>query len=166
MLLPSLMPLQDIDEDEALLSGFGGSESGPLDIAPPIAPLSRQILLTRLILAQAKAEDQPQTPDQAARLAEELGRLLDQVQTERLSFEKLSTLVPDSLAEHWQVTLTFLQLVTQHWPDILAERGTVDPAEHRNQVFAAQAAAWASSPPRGLIVAAGSTGTVPATRVV
>ncbi|MEQ8735920.1 MAG: double-strand break repair protein AddB [Rhodospirillaceae bacterium] len=164
LLLPRLMPLQDIDEDEALLSGFGGSESGPLDIAPPIAPVSRQILLTRLILAQAKAEDQPQTPDQAARLAEELGRLLDQVQTERLSFEKLSTLVPDSLAEHWQVTLTFLQLITQHWPDILAERGTVDPAEHRNQVFAAQAAAWASSPPRGLIVAAGSTGTVPATR--
>jgi ATP-dependent helicase/nuclease subunit B len=164
MLLPRLMPLQDIDEDEALLSGFGGGESGPLDIAPPIAPLSRQILLTRLILAQAKAEGQTQTPDQAARLAEELGRLLDQVQTERLSFEKLSSLVPDSLAEHWQVTLTFLQLVTQHWPDILAERGTVDPAEHRNQVFAAQAKAWESSPPRGLIIAAGSTGTVPATR--
>ncbi|NKB43457.1 MAG: double-strand break repair protein AddB [Alphaproteobacteria bacterium] len=164
LLLPRLMPLQDIDEDEALLSGFGGNDTTPLDIAPPIAPLSRQILLTRLILSQAEASEQHQSPEQAARLAQELARLLDQVQTERLSFENLADLVPDTLAEHWQLTLNFLQVVTQHWPNLLEERGTVDPAEHRNQVFAAQARAWRQAPPQGLIVAAGSTGTIPATR--
>ena len=164
LLLPRLMPLQDVDEDEALLAGFSANDATPLDIAPPIAPLSRQVLLTRLILSQADASGQRQSPEQAARLAQELARLLDQVQTERLSFENLAALVPDTLAEHWQVTLTFLKLVTQHWPAILEERGTVDPAEHRNQVFAAQAQAWQQAPPRGLIVAAGSTGTIPATR--
>lgn len=164
LLLPRLMPLQDIDEDEALLSGFANGESAPLDITPPIAPLTRQLLLTRLILSQAEAANAPQTPEQAARLAQELARLLDQVQTERLSFDKLQSLVPDTLAAHWQVTLEFLQLITQHWPAILAERGVIDPTEHRNQVFAAQVEAWRAAPPTSLIIAAGSTGTVPATR--
>lgn len=164
LLLPRLMPLQDIDEDEALLSGFASMEGAPLDIAPPIAPLSRQLLLTKLIIRQAEAAGVPQSTEQAARLAQELARLLDQVQTERLSFDKLQSLVPDALAAHWQVTLEFLQLVTQHWPAILAERGVIDPTEHRNQVFAAQVQAWRTSPPKGLIIAAGSTGTVPATR--
>ena len=164
LLLPRLMPLQDIDEDEALLSGFNVSDSTPLDIEPPIAALSRHILLTRLIMSQAKATEQRQSPEHAARLAKELARLLDQVQTERLSFDKLAQLVPEALATHWQVTLNFLQLVTHHWPEILKERGVVDPADHRNRVFSAQASAWQSAPPKGLIVAAGSTGTVPATR--
>lgn len=164
LLLPRLMPLQDIDEDEALLSGFASGDNAPLDITPPIAPLTRQLLLTRLILSQAAATNVPQNPEQAARLAQELARLLDQVQTERLSFDKLQDLVPDALAAHWQITLEFLQLVTQHWPGILAERGVSDPTEHRNQVFAAQVSAWRANPPKGLIVAAGSTGTVPATR--
>lgn len=164
LLLPRLMPLQDIDEEEALLAGFNSNEGAPLDIEPPIAPLSRHILLTRLILGQAHASGQVQSPEQAARLAQELASLLDQVQTERLSFETLGVLVPDSLATHWQVTLTFLQLVTTHWPEILKDKGTVDPAEHRNRVFAAQAEAWRNAPPKGLIIAAGSTGTVPATR--
>ena len=164
LLLPRMMPLQDIDEDEALLNGFNGTDSAPLDIAPPIAPLTRQILLTRLILGQAEASGQNQSVEQAARLAQELARLLDQVQTERLTFDKLSELVPDNLALHWQITLTFLQLVTQYWPAILTERGVVDPAEHRNQVFASQAHSWQAAPPKGLVVAAGSTGTIPATR--
>lgn len=164
LLLPRLMPLQDIDEDEALLSGFAGGDGAPLDITPPIAPLNRQLLLTRLIMSQADATDTPQSPEQAARLAQELGRFLDQVQTERLSFEGLKELVPEALAHHWQVTLEFLQLVTEHWPSILAERGVIDPTDHRNQVFAAQVQAWHAAPPQDLIIAAGSTGTVPATR--
>lgn len=164
LLLPRLMPLQDIDEDEALLSGFAGAEAAPLDIPPAIAPLSRQILLTRLIMQQTGPDGHHPGPDQAARLAQELARLLDQVQTERLSFDALSDLVPDTLAAHWQTTLAFLQVVTSHWPDILDDRGAIDSADHRNRVFAAQAEAWRNTPPDGLVVAAGSTGSVPATR--
>lgn len=164
MLLPRMMPLQDIDEDEALLSGFASDGGAPLDIPPAIAPLTRTLLLTRMVLAQARAQDEPQSPQQAAKLAQELARLLDQVQTERLKFQALKDLVPESLAVHWQETLTFLKIITQSWPEILEEFGVCDPAEHRNRVFAAQAEAWRSAAPKGLIVAAGSTGTVPANR--
>jgi ATP-dependent helicase/nuclease subunit B len=164
MLLPRLMSLQDVDEDEALLSGFAAEGTAPLDIPPAIAPLSRQILLARLIMTQTGADGRHPGPDQAARLAQELSRFLDQAQTERLSFDALANLVPDDLAAHWQTTLTFLHVVTHHWPGILEERGAIDPAEHRNRVFAAQAAAWRDTPPKGLVVAAGSTGSIPVTR--
>lgn len=164
LLLPRLMPLQDIDEDEALLSGSSSEPSPSLDIPPAIAPVSRQILLARLIMERPGPDGRKPGPDQAIRLAQELARFLDQVQTERLSFDGLADLVPETLAAHWQTTLSFLRVVTEHWPGILAGRGVVDPIDHRNQVFTAQIKAWSTQPPEGLVIAAGSTGSVPATR--
>jgi ATP-dependent helicase/nuclease subunit B len=157
LLLPRLMALNDMDDEEALFAGFGFSDA-VADIAPPIAPLKRQLLLAKLIQASGESH-----PEQAVRLAQELAKLLDQVQTERLSFDKLKDLVPDDYAEHWKVTLNFLQILTAHWPGILAGEGALDPAEHRNRVFAAQAAAWAKTGAGGPVIAAGSTGSIPAT---
>ncbi len=164
LLLPRVIALQDIDEEEALLSSAGLESATPLDIAPPISPLTRQILLTRQIMGLPGPDGQHPSAEQGVLLAQELARLLDQVQTEGLTFDALSALVPENLAAHWQITLTFLKIVTEHWPAILDERGVIDPADHRNRVFAAQADAWRATPPDGLIIAAGSTGSVPATR--
>ncbi|MEQ9447529.1 MAG: double-strand break repair protein AddB, partial [Rhodospirillaceae bacterium] len=117
LLLPRLMPLNDLDDEEILFTSFGAAETAD-DIPPPIAPLKRQLLLARLIQAQGEAK-----PEQAIRLAEELARFLDQVQTEQLSFDKLRDLVPEDYAEHWQITLKFLKILTEAWPDILAGEG-------------------------------------------
>ena len=87
MLLPRLQPLGDADEDELVLAG-------DLDLPPAIPPLTRQLLLARLIIALGGGRDgRPPTAEQAARLAGELGRLLDQVTTEGLSFAALQRLV-------------------------------------------------------------------------
>ncbi|MBU0888522.1 MAG: double-strand break repair protein AddB, partial [Alphaproteobacteria bacterium] len=166
MLLPRMMPLGDLDSEEIDLQGGEEMLSGEgLDIAPPIPGLQRQLLLARLILKLGeKLEDGPRRPDQAVRLAVELARLLDQVQTEHLSFDKLAGLVPAEYAKHWQITLEFLRIVTEAWPALLAEIGALDPAERRNRVLAAQADIWRASPPDHPVVVAGSTGSVPATR--
>ncbi|MBF0129974.1 MAG: double-strand break repair protein AddB, partial [Alphaproteobacteria bacterium] len=121
----------------------------------------RQLLLTRLILA-GHGGGRP-TPDQAARLSLELGRLLDQVQTERLPLDRLETLAPEDYAEHWQLTLRFLTILTEAWPEILRAEGAIDPIERRNLLTAAQCEAWLSRPPPGPVIAAGSTGSIPAT---
>ena len=99
----------------------------------------------------------------AARLAGDLARLLDETQTERLDFEGLSKLAPDRFAEHWQDILAFLQIVTRNWPAVLADEGCIDPADRRNRLIAAQIALWRDAPPDGPVIAAGSTGSVPAT---
>ena len=83
--------------------------------------------------------------------------------TERLSFDRLADLVPETFAHHWQVTLDFLHIVTEAWPRVLAEEGCLDPADRRNRVLAAQAAAWHHDPPTDPVLAAGSTGSIPAT---
>lgn len=160
VLLPRLLPLNDLDEDEALLTGFASLGEAAAEIPPAIDPLRRQLLLAALILKRDNVSH-----DQAVALAAELGRLLDQMQTENVPFDKLKTLVPDDYAKHWQQTLTFLEIVTEYWPAILAGEGCVDPVKHRNQVFAAQAKAWKDRGGQltGPIIAAGSTGSIPAT---
>ena len=165
LLLPTTTPIGDLGSDENEISEyaeFAGAEIA--EIPPAIPQLRRRLMLTRLILQKAEAEgDIHHTPAQAAELAAELARLLDQVQTERLTFEDLSGLVPDDYARHWQITLDFLKIVTEAWPAVLAEIGCLDPAERRNRVIAARIDAWRATPPADPVIAAGSTGTIPAT---
>ncbi len=156
MLLPAMTPLGDVDEDELAFTEHGQD----LDFPPAISGTRRQMLLTRLVLALKSGHA---TPDQAARLAAELARLLDRVATERVSFDRLADLVPDELAGHWQITLKFMKILTEQWPAVLEDEGCIEPADRRNRLLEAQARAWRLAPPPGPVVAAGSTGTVPAT---
>ena len=162
MILPRMIPIGDIDEDELLLQTGGFSVSGADqdldDIPPAISGLRRQMLLARLIRAQQNI-----TPDQALKLAHELALLLDQVHTERLDLADLAKLVPADFAEHWQITLQFLEILSFHWPQILAAEDVIDPAYRRNLLINRQAELWRTNPPSGHIIAAGSTGSIPAT---
>jgi len=162
MLLPRMSPLGDIDADALSLTAeeLPGLQ-GALDVPEAVSGLKRQLLLARTVLA---APDFAATLPQAARLAADLGRFVDQVQTERLHFDGLNALVPDDYAAHWQETLKFLTIITEHWPLILQQQaGGIDPAARRNVVLETQAKVWAAEPPSGPVIAAGSTGSIPAT---
>jgi ATP-dependent helicase/nuclease subunit B len=162
ILLPRIAPIGDLDADDALTPGASDmpEPAAAAELPPAIPDLRRKLLLARLILAK----DRPSVgPDQAAWLAGDLARLLDQLQTERLSFDGFDGLVPGDLAEHWQQTLEFLRIVRERWPDLLSAEAALDPAERRNLALEAQAAAWAAAPPADPVIAAGSTGSIPAT---
>ncbi len=164
LVLPRLVPIGDIDEDELLLGGDTAFDGFTDDSIPPAMPeLRRRLLLADELRTRfADAGDQLAV-DQAAELAAELARLLDQVQTERLDFSGLEKLVPEDYAEHWQETLSFLKLLTETWPRRLEEEGALDPAARRNLLLAARVAAWRENPPTHPVIAAGSTGSIPAT---
>ncbi len=117
LLLPRLLPLGDVDVEELLLAGEESilGASAAADLPPAIPLLRRQLLLSRLIRHWGKARGAPPSEDQAVRLAGELSRLLDQVETEGLDFGRLEALVPVAYAEHWQLTLGFLGLLTERW---------------------------------------------------
>lgn len=159
-LLPAMTPIGDIDEDEI---GFLASEepalAGMADLPPSMPSLRRRLLLTQMIMAK----DSTMSAAHSARLANELARLLDEVQTERLDFANLEKIVPERFSQHWQETLVFLQIVTDHWPAILAEQGCIDAADRRNRLIEGQVALWRAAPPAGPVIAAGSTGSIPAT---
>ena len=170
LLLPDIRPVADVDEEEISLYGAGlrhGVAERAVGIPPAIPAMRRQLLLSRLIIqmdAQLHVGDSNRMdPAQAVALATELAHLLDQMQTERLSFSVLERVVPDQLATHWQQTLDFLKILTEHWPNVLAAEGCIDPADRRNRLLGLQAEVWEEIPPEYPVIAAGSTGTIPAT---
>ncbi len=164
LLLPRMVPVGDLDpEDLAFLPDESESGGEGLELPPAVPELRRRVMLTQLVLAWGRASGGgPLSAGQAAPLAAELARFLDEVQAEGLGFDRLADLVPANYAHHWQDILKFLAIVTTQWPKMLAEIGCLDPAERRNLVLAAQAAAWRSQPPQAPVIAAGITGGIPA----
>jgi len=175
LLLPRIHALGHADEEAALI--FGAEESGAADGAlgaAAIGTLPRQLALMRLILAwgRASAADATETeadsarldntPGQASSLAADLARLMDFVESEEVDFSSLDTLVPADFAAHWDVTIQFLKIVTEHWPEYLEENGLVSPVTRRNLLMAQETERLAKGSPYP-VIAAGSTGTVPAT---
>lgn len=158
LLLPRMRPIGDADEEEMAFAG-----DGDLTLPPAAPGLSRQLLLTRLIMGFQTGGGDPPSAEQAATLARELGRLLDQVHTEGLDFTRLKDLVPEDYAAHWQRTLDFLAILTTHWPAILESRGWMEAALRRNRLIGMQADRWEAAPPATPVLAAGSTGSIPAT---
>src|SRR6202167_4691888 len=164
MLLPRLMPVGDLDAEEwALFAEKGEAGGGEADIPPAIPEPVRRLKLARLVLAWAKASSaEALSAAQAAPLAVELARFLDESATEGCDFAKLKDLAPERHAVHWQQVLKFLDIVTEYWPKELASLGGLDPAARRNAVLQRQAESWTKAPPAHPVIAAGITGSVPA----
>ena len=160
LLLPRMMPLGDIDEEALAIASAEYLPEGTLEIAPAIPTFNRRLALARQVVNQHNGDI---SLEQAVKLAAELAHFLDQVQTENLDFEGLKNLADEDYAEHWQIALEFLTILTYHWPKILEEQGAIDPAEHRNRILRAQAERWLAQPPSVPVIAAGSTGSIPAT---
>ena len=172
-LLPKIQPIGDVDEEQLIfdgrpLSGLGIAED-VLEIPPAISTLRREFILAQLIVTWSKARQAQGQPigatdlAQAIRLATELGRFLDGLQTEGVEAGALDSLVPDTYTEHWQETLDFLKIATEHWPRILQDEAKIDPADRRNRLIRGLAQRWQGSPPPYPVIAAGSTGSIPAT---
>ncbi len=169
VLLPAIRPFGDVDEDEDLLSGEADDE-------PVATPLERRLAMARLVLGWSKAlagtllnpatgapPTLPASPAEAVRLSTALLTLMDQVVAQRVDWGRLETLVPDDYAAYWQMTRAFLAIVAEAWPAHLAERGLADPAVRRHDAVRREAERLASNPPKGPVIAAGSTGSVAST---
>lgn len=178
LLLPAIRPIAEGQEDLSLVASAAdpdrlGSESA--DIPPAISEIQRRLVLTELVMKWSDAmrdgddaiapvaEAGASTPAQAAHLAQELARLMDLVETENVSLDALSTLVPADFAEHWGKTLDFLKIAVEMWPAYLKETGLLSSVDRRNRVILSEAKRLAAMPPAGPVIVAGVTGSVPAT---
>ena len=70
--------------------------------------------------------------------------------------------MPDQLDKYWQLTLDFLKIASEFWPAYLAETDRIEPAARRDQLIEAEAARLTRQS-GGPVIAAGSTGSMPAT---
>jgi ATP-dependent helicase/nuclease subunit B len=172
-LLPRIVAIGDIDEDEIAFAEAAPGALAPdaLMLQPLLGGLERRLLLAQLVSQWASSPrvrtegGSPlvaQTPAAACALADDLARLMDDMTTRGVSWDKLDGLVPDLLDPYWQLTLQFLEIARRSWPEILKERGRVEPAERRDKLIKAEAARLARKSD-GPVIAAGSTGSIPAT---
>ena len=172
-ILPVIRPLGDVDEDAAL---FDLGSEAPLDLLPPMNATERLLLLASLVRPWRERLPEhvrslfgneevaiPATTADAIWLARDLAGLMDQVETEASGWATLGNIVTEDLPNWWQVTLEFLNIVTSLWPQILEERRRSNPAAHRNRLIEREAERLRRNPPSGPVIAAGSTGSLPAT---
>ena len=141
-----------------------------------IGRLPRQLALTELTLAWGRAVRRelldlgpgeplliPASAADAVRLARDLARLIDDMETARLPWEEIRGLAPEDHARYFQITLDFLKIVSEQWPAHLAERGSSIRSRAANALIRAEAERLRAAPPPGPLIAAGSTGSIPAT---
>ncbi len=156
LLLPRIAALGGLDEVPLALSGA-------LDLPPSVDGPRRLAVLSRMILAMGGRHGAPTTADRAWLLAADLAALLDEAARAEIDLaETLPRAAGQEFAAHWNVTLDFLGIVTRFWPDWLAEEGLEDPVKRQVRLLDAQSQAWQANPPGHPVIAAGTTGGIPA----
>jgi ATP-dependent helicase/nuclease subunit B len=156
LLLPRILPLGGLDETPLALAGA-------LNVPPAVPENLRLGVLTRFILAMGGRNGAPAEADRAWALAVELARLLDDAARAEIDLAaELPKAVHEDFAAHWNITLDFLRIVTHAWPEWLAVQGVQDVVVRQRALLDAQIAAWRADPPAHPVIAAGSTGAIPA----
>ncbi len=164
-LLPRIVPLGDVDED-----ALAFAEDAPLAEPPAADSLTRKLVLARLVrhwAAQLPAATGDEagliaaSPVAAVALADSLARLFDDLIITGVSFDDLRKVVPPQLDVYWQKSFEFLQIAHRGWFAYLAERGLTDPTQRRDQLIAREAVRIGADG-NGPVIAAGSTGSLPA----
>ena len=158
-LLPRIRALGDVDDEDDLFD----PSAETLQAVPPMAPLRRRLLLAMLVQRWGERKGAGLPFTQALSYAGELARFLDEAAAQGVDLTTLKTLAPAALAEHWVQVVEFLDVIAVQWPKLLEAENAAEPARERDRKLRALAAQLAAQPPRAPVIAAGSTGSIPAT---
>src|ERR687889_615613 len=150
--------------------------AGAASIKPRTPPLERRLILTRLVQRWSAEVDRsllqlgpgvpfmvPASPADAVGLAGDLETLMDAFTTEGIDWHAVELAVDTDFSEYFRITRHFVQIASENWPMILAERQASDPAQRRVALIEAEARRLSRERPAHPVIVAGSTGSVPAT---
>ena len=160
VLLPQIRALGDLDEGEPPF------EPGDvaLDLPAAISGSRRRFELARLVADNHERFGRTLDTAGALEMADALGSFLDSCQIEEVdALGKLDSLVDLDMAAHFQRSADVLRIALEVWPNRLLELGLMDVSERRVALLRGLAEKWRIAPPEHPLVAAGSTGTAPAT---
>lgn len=182
--MPRIVPLGDVEGAEFEMAAQGGGMGGGMggqfaaSLAPAVPETERRLLLAGLILAWSRtlpaaiASDGglleqpllvPASPADALALSADMSGLMDDILMQDVDWADLGAAAEARYDRYYAITVEFLRIASEHWPHILAARGAGDPSGRRHALLRAEAERLAQTPPKGPIIAAGSTGSVPST---
>ncbi|MDB5642645.1 MAG: addB [Hyphomicrobiales bacterium] len=182
VLLPKIVPLGHLESIETGLLFDAGD--GPVEGVPDaMSTIERRMILMRLVHAWAarlayaithaegadiKTDESEallvaRAPAQAWHLAGDLAALIDEMIVEDADWSKLQDLAPHEFDRYWAVTIQFLTIASQVWPDILGARELVDAATRQRLLVDREIARLGRQDAGAPVIAIGSTGTNRAT---
>lgn len=165
LVLPDIRPIGDLDENvlEAQRAHVG--------LPDAISDIGREFALMSLIDEWARdnpqlrlAQELAHAPQQNHALAASLSELIDIMETEEISFGRLPDVYEIDLAGHREAILSLFDLVSRKFPALLMHGNLMGAKARRSLLIRLEAKRLLESPPAGPVIAAGSTGTIPATR--
>ncbi|MCA3555957.1 double-strand break repair protein AddB [Aestuariivirga sp.] len=164
LLLPRIRPLGDIDED--LLH----PEHGVEELGTPVSAPGQLLLLIDLIdewaaahPATRLAQEIAAAPHQAGGLAQSLAELLDALETEDVDAARIAGLYGLESARHREAILEFLSIAREKYPQRLAAERAIGPQARRSAILKREARRLEFTRTLRPFIAAGSTGSIPAT---
>lgn len=174
LLLPQIKTLGDVGDEDFGISADASHFGQP---GEEINPLERTLLLANLVQKWVDAmedetrriyEDEdiviPSSSADAILLAQDLSILLSQITQEEIEWSAVRNIVPDNHAQWWKLTTTFLSIIMEVWPQVLQDKGLLDPAERSAKLLALRSDFYQSGRNKGPVIIAGSTGSVASTR--
>jgi ATP-dependent helicase/nuclease subunit B len=167
LLLPRIKPIGDLDE------AFLDSEASATEKPIPLSPQAQLLQLLGLVHTWANENPQIGIADEISRsavqrltLAESLNDLIETVETNECTFDKLQDAYEADLSDHRTSILSLLDLLKYRLPTQNHQQGQISAIEYRNRMIRREAARIAFGQHHGPIIAAGSTGTIPSTRAL
>ncbi|MDQ7070104.1 MAG: double-strand break repair protein AddB [Rhodobacterales bacterium] len=133
------------------------------DVPPAVSPLRRRLELVQLVSALLE-----QQPDLAPRsslydLADSLATLMDEMHSEGVLPETITSLDVSDQSGHWERAKSFLTIVHHYFGDT---SGAPDGNERQMMIAQRLTKQWQSQPPEHPIIIAGSTGSRGATHLL
>lgn len=167
LLLPAIKPIGDIDDE--LLS----FDAHALEVKQAISKTGQVFLLLDVLTDWAVQNPQisiareiQNSHSQSLNLAKSLLKLIDQIETEETGFKNLADAYDADLSEHRNSILSLLGLLNVELPQRLDNENLIGPSARRSLLIRLEAQRIATLKSKGPIIAAGSTGTIPATRAL
>jgi len=165
LVLPQVRSINEFDED--ILEVQRSYEGFP----DAISDIGREFSLMALIDGWVRehpqlrlARELSDAPQQIQSLAVSLANLIDDLEIEEVSFDRLPEAYLIDLAVHREAILSLFDLVSKKLPTQLLGENLMGGKERRSRLIRLEAKRLTENPPAGPVIAAGSTGTIPATR--
>jgi ATP-dependent helicase/nuclease subunit B len=162
-ILPRIRPIGDFEDETPSFS--------QTELPLGISPVGHFLTLFSLVKKWSNenpvielAKEISNSPAQTIALTNSLLQLLNQSETEEISLEKLNDVYDADLSEHRHAILSLLSTVKIELPKKLYDLNLLGPQERRSRMILMEAENIRNGNFTGPIIAAGSTGTIPATR--
>ncbi|MEO1537454.1 MAG: double-strand break repair protein AddB [Pseudomonadota bacterium] len=123
-----------------------------------------RLLDLKEVVARLVEVDQRLTESDVINLTLSLSQLLDEIESEGVSFDTIEALRPSEHSGHWDRSLGFLKAI-RDYADALSETSRSHEAIHRDNVLRLREH-WQTTPPGYPVIVAGSTGSRATTRLL